>query len=55
MRRLYHAYAAGAFLLYSVATWNGWELWPARRGVIPADVRQSPGGYRSYTYWRGGK
>ncbi len=31
------------------------EIGAPRRGVIPQSVRTSPGGYRSFNYWRGGK
>jgi len=40
---------------YAVATWQGWEIGSGKRGLIPKEARQQPGGYRSYHYWRGGK
>jgi len=40
---------------YTVATWFGWEPGSGKRGFIPTEARQQPGGYRSYHYWRGGK
>jgi hypothetical protein len=52
------AYTVFALLVlggYSLAAWRGWDLGTSRRGFVPASVRQSPGGYRSYNYWRGGK
>jgi hypothetical protein len=55
---MYRAFAAGMFVLYGLASWNGWQMGADKRGVIPADVRQQPGGYRSYhsyTFWHGGK
>jgi hypothetical protein len=56
---MYRAFAAAVFLMFSVASWQGWQLTgPSKRGVIPAEIRQQPGGYRSYhsyTFWRGGK
>jgi len=55
MSRLFAAYALGVFGLWGLASWNGWELFGAHKGKIPQQVRQSAGGYRSYTYWRGGK
>ena len=55
MTRLFAAYALGILGLYGVASWRGWGLGSSKRGFVPASVRQSPGGYRSYTYWRGGK
>lgn len=55
MRRAYAGYALAIFALYGLAAWKGWEVGAEKRGLIPASVRQSPGGYRSYNYWRGGK
>ncbi len=55
MRRLYAVYALSILTLTGAATWAGWEPFAAKRGLIPASVRQAPGGYRSYGYWRGGK
>jgi hypothetical protein len=55
MRRLFAAYAIFVVGSYAVASWRGWELGAPKRGVIPQSVRQSPGGYRSYNFWRGGK
>ena len=55
MSCLYAGYALGVMLLWGAASWNGWELFSAHKGKIPQTVRQSAGGYRSYTFWRGGK
>jgi hypothetical protein len=55
MRRLYALYALGILTATSAAAWAGWEPFSPKRGLIPASVRQAPGGYRSYGYWRGGK
>ncbi len=55
MRRLYEVFALGVVVLYAVACWAGWGFLPSRRGFLPAGIRQSPGGYRSYSFWRGGK
>jgi hypothetical protein len=55
MRSGYAIFALGLLGLYDVAAARGWELGGGKRGLIPASVRQSPGGYRSFTYWRGGK
>jgi len=55
MRRIYPFYAFGILVLYATSAWSGWEIGAPRRGFMPAGVRQSPGGYRSYSYWRGGK
>ncbi len=55
MRRLFLAYLAAVLGFYSVAAYRGWEMGSPKRGFIPANVRNSPGGYRSFGYWRGGK
>ena len=55
MNKAYAAYALAILSLYGLAGWRGWELFADKRGLIPPSVRQSPGGYRSYSYWRGGK
>jgi len=44
---------------YAVAAFNGWEFGTPPQEQVPADVRSSPGGYRSFHFWhsgfRGGK
>jgi len=55
MRRAYLVYGLAVLGLWSVATVSGWELFGGRHGHIPQSVRQSPGGYRTYNYWGGGK
>ncbi len=59
LSKIYLALGVGILVLYLAATWSGWELGNARRQVLPADVRNSPGGYRSFHFWhsgyRGGK
>jgi hypothetical protein len=55
MKRTFTVYAVLVMALYFVATLRGWEPASPRRGLIPQSVRQSPGGYRSFNYWRGGK
>ena len=45
----------GIVLFYAVVTWRGWEPGAAKRGLIPKEARQQPGGYRAYHFWRGGK
>ena len=42
-------------VLYGWAEHRGLVLGGSKRGFIPQNVRQSPGGYRSYIFWRGGK
>jgi hypothetical protein len=51
----YQWFAAAVLALYGTAAWKGWEIGGAKRGYLSADARQSPGGYRSYGFWRGGK
>jgi len=45
--------------LYGLVAFSGKEFGNAERQRVPADVRQSPGGYRSFHFWhsgyRGGK
>ena len=55
MRHAYRLFVAAVLGLWSLAAWSGWEMGGPKRGFLPASVRQSPGGYRSYGYWRGGK
>ena len=55
MRRAFPVYATLVVLLYAVASVRGWEMGAPKRGFIPQSIRQSPGGYRSYNFWRGGK
>jgi hypothetical protein len=44
---------------YSFVAFSGKEFGDPERQRVPADVRQSPGGYRSFHFWhsgyRGGK
>jgi hypothetical protein len=39
---------------YGVSQLRGWELATPPRQVMPAGVRQSPGGYRSFHFWHTG-
>ena len=59
LSKLYLVLGAGVLLLYSAAAWAGWEMTTGQRQVLPPDVRNSPGGYRSFHFWhsgyRGGK
>jgi hypothetical protein len=55
MKLTYAAYSLMVVTLFGASSWRGWELFSSKRGFIPASVRQAPGGYRSYGYWRGGK
>jgi len=59
LSKVYLVLGVGVLLLYLLVTWSGRELTLARRETLPADVRNSPGGYRSFHFWhsgyRGGK
>jgi hypothetical protein len=39
---------------YSALAFTEYELAPVERDEIPASVRSSPGGYRSYHFWHTG-
>ena len=59
LSKLYLALGTTVLLFYVVAAWNGWEIGNPERQTLPADVRNAPGGYRSFHFWhsgyRGGK
>jgi hypothetical protein len=53
-RKLYAGFAALLLGGYGWSEAVGWEAsQPARETIAPA-VRQSPGGWRSYTFWHQG-
>ena len=54
LSKLYLALGACVLLLYAAAAWSGWELTTSPRQTLPADVRNSPGGYRSFHFWHSG-
>lgn len=62
VRRTRFTTAAGVFAVlgtlvvgvYSVLAFTGFEPGAPQRDEIPASVRSSPGGYRSYTFWHSG-
>jgi hypothetical protein len=54
MHKVYAVIASGLLLIYSTATLSGWEFAATKRQTIPASVRNSPGGYRSYHFWHSG-
>jgi hypothetical protein len=53
MRRFYFFYASFVLVSYAATSYWGYEITPTRVGIVPANVRQA--GYRSYSFWRGGK
>lgn len=59
LSKIYLALGVGLLALFVAATWSGWEIGNPQRQVLPANVRNSPGGYRSFHFWhsgyRGGK
>jgi hypothetical protein len=48
------ALGSTAILVYAVVAFTGTEFGDPEREVVPADVRQSPGGYRSFHFWHSG-
>ena len=54
LSKLYLLLGCAALLLYVAAAWSGWELSTSTRQFVPADVRNSPGGYRSFHFWHSG-
>lgn len=51
------AYAALGSLLvgrYALAEWFGWESTEGVTQQVSPSVRQSPGGWRSWTFWHTG-
>lgn len=50
----YGIFCGLVLLLLLLVEVRGWGFDPAERSQIPASVRQSPGGYRSYHFWHRG-
>jgi hypothetical protein len=59
LSKLYLVIGILIIALYGFVTFTGKEFGDPERQKMPADVRQSPGGYRSFHMWhsgyRGGK
>jgi len=59
LKKFYLLVGSALILFYTVSVFQGWEFGDPERETIPADVRNSPGGYRSFGFWhtgfRGGK
>jgi hypothetical protein len=51
---LYALFGGGVLSLYLAAGVFGWASAAERRDRVPATVRHSPGGYRSYHIWYSG-
>jgi hypothetical protein len=54
LRKFYLATGLAILALYGVVMYTGWELGTPARQTIPADVRNAPGGYRSFHFWHAG-
>jgi len=54
LRKFYLAFGGLVVLLYGAASFSGWEYGAAKRQVLAPDVRNSPGGYRSFHFWHSG-
>jgi hypothetical protein len=52
--KLYLMFGLAVILLYGAAGALGWEFGPSNRQTLPPDVRNSPGGYRSFHFWHSG-
>jgi hypothetical protein len=59
LSKIYLVIGAVVLASYALLTFTGRELGDPDKQRMPADVRQSPGGYRSFHVWylgyRGGK
>lgn len=55
MKRVFLIWSGLVLGGYVMAASQGWELGGGKTGRIDPSVRNSPGGYRSYHFWRGGK
>jgi hypothetical protein len=49
--KLYAGLGVGMLVVWLLVALGGWEASATEREDIPASVRQSPGGYRSYHFW----
>lgn len=54
LKTLYLIFGLGVILFYGATAFQGWEYGHPKREVLPADVRNSPGGYRSFHFWHSG-
>lgn len=59
LSKIYLVIGVVILALYALVALSGREFGDPERQRAPADVRQSPGGYRSFHFWyvgyRGGK
>jgi hypothetical protein len=54
LKKIYLGFGCLVVLFYGMSAFQGWDFGSARREVLPADVRNSPGGYRSFHFWHSG-
>ena len=54
LNRIYVGFGVLVVLLYGASILRGWEYGTAQREVLSPDVRNSPGGYRSFHFWHSG-
>ena len=54
MQKIGLVLGALAIAAYAAVAFTGTEFGDPERDQVPADVRQSPGGYRSFHFWHSG-
>ena len=54
LTRIYLVLGAVLLVGYIFVAYTGKEFGDPERERVPADVRQSPGGYRSFHFWHSG-
>jgi hypothetical protein len=54
LKKIYLGFGVLVVVLYGAAGVEGWEFGNSRREVLTPDVRNSPGGYRSFHFWHSG-
>jgi hypothetical protein len=54
LHRVYVAFAALLLGWWVLGALSGWEFGTPKREAVPASVRSSPGGYRSFHFWHTG-
>jgi hypothetical protein len=54
LHRVYLGFASLLLGWWVLAALGGWEFSTPAREKVPASVRSSPGGYRSFHFWHSG-
>lgn len=54
LNKLGLALGALAIVAFLAVTFTGTEFFDPAREQVPANVRQAPGGYRSFHFWHSG-